>query len=144
MQMSRSFSVSRSRDEVVEALACDEAVLDLMPGGTTELVETVGDRRTTCTHYSALGREGVATFHFDTLLDGNLRFEKVCDGRVWSELRGEVVVDEEGSGARITIEMRGRTKTLVPEFAIKGPMEEQIDEMSSALAAYLDGEGGTK
>ena len=78
------------------------------------------------------------TFHFDTLLDGNLRFEKVCDGRVWDELRGEVVVEEEGDGARIEISMRGRTKTLVPEFAIKGPMEEQIDEMTRALADYLD------
>lgn len=138
MKTRREFTVSRSRDEVVEALACDDAVLDLLPGGTTELVDKQGDRRTTCTHYTALGRDGTATFHFDTLLDGNLRFEKVCDGRVWQELRGEVVVEEEGDGARIEIEMHGRTKTLVPEFAIKGPMEEQIDEMTRALADYLD------
>ena len=136
MQTKRSFTVALDRDGVVEALAGEDALLGLLPD--SQIVASSGDRRTIASHYTALGKEGVATFHFDTLMDGSLRFEKVCDGRVWRELRGELSIDDEGSGARITIEMNGRTKSLVPEFAIKGPMEEQIDEMSDALAAFLD------
>ena len=140
MKIEKSFRVDRGRDEVVEVLSTEDTLLDLFPG-ETEIVESGNDRRTTRTHYSALGREGVATFHWTTLLDGNLRFEKVCDGRIWRELRGEVMVEEQGSGSRVRIEMSGRTKSLVPEFTIKGQMEEQIAQMSRALRDRL-GQGG--
>ena len=66
-----------------------------------------------------------------------MRFEKVCDGKVWRELSGLLSVDERGSGASIQIEMAGRTKPLVPEFTIKGPMEDQIEEMAAALREIL-------
>ena len=38
---------------------------------------------------------------------------------------------------RISVELDGKTKTLVPEFTIKGPMEEQIDQMVTALKRRL-------
>jgi hypothetical protein len=37
----------------------------------------------------------------------------------------------------VTIEMTGRTKTLVPEFTIKGPMQEQLEQMSESLLRML-------
>jgi hypothetical protein len=33
--------------------------------------------------------------------------------------------------------MEGRTKSLVPEFTIKGPMRDQLDQMARALRARL-------
>ena len=138
MEMEKSFRVRLDRDAVVERL-CDDATLTRLLPGDTEIVEREGDRRTTRTHYSALGREGIATFHFDTLLDGNMRFEKVCDGRIWKRLTGSVEVDEDGSGSRIPIRMEGRTKPLVPEMAIKVPLDEQMRSMTKALREALDG-----
>jgi carbon monoxide dehydrogenase subunit G len=139
MRLTKSFQVKRARDDVVEILSRDETLIGLFPDSDTEIVERKGDRCTTRTRYRALGREGVATFHFTFLMDGNVRFEKVCDGRVWRELRGEVDVEERGAGARVSIELEGRTKALVPEFTIKGPMEEQIAQMSDALRRHLGG-----
>ena len=136
MEIKKSFRSSTSRDDAVERLCSDETLLTLLPGDT-EIAESKGDRRTTRTHYSALGREGVATFHFDYLLDGNVRFEKVCDGKVWRRLEGSVTIDEDGDGCVVTIEMEGRTKALVPEIAIKGPLEEQMETMLDALEGAL-------
>jgi len=133
MRLEKSFHVESPRDDVVEALCDDQTLIGLFPKARTEIVSSKGDTRTLRSYYEALGREGVATFEFTFLLDGNIRFEKVCDGHVWRELRGEVRVDEAPNGARIEIEMQGRTKALVPEFTIKGPMEDQIEEMSRAL-----------
>jgi carbon monoxide dehydrogenase subunit G len=138
MHLEKSFKIDMPRDEVVERLCRDDTLLRLI-GEKSEIVESEGDRRTTRTHYTALGREGTATFRFEFLMDGNLRFEKVCDGRVWNELVGRVEVEEEGKAgrSRVSVELRGRTKTLVPEFTIKGPMEEQIATMSHALQLLL-------
>ena len=136
MELTRSIQVPCSRDDAVERLAGDQLLLELLPGDT-ELVSSEGDRRTTRTRYTALGQEGVATFHFTTLMDGSLRFEKECNGRVWRELAGEVQVEESGDGAEIEISLRGRTKALVPEFTIKAPMEEQIEQMVNALEDAL-------
>ena len=80
--------------------------------------------------YRALGREGEATFHFSFLLDGGMRFEKVCDGRVWRELKGTVSFEERGEKTRVKIAMDGRTKPLVPEFAIRGQMQEQLADVT--------------
>jgi hypothetical protein len=137
VELRKSFRVALSRDEAVERLDSDETLISLLPGNT-EIVDSSGDRRTTRTRYSALGREGVATFHFTFLLDGNVRFEKVCDGNVWRRLVGSVVVDEDGDSSVVTIEMEGRTKTLVPELAIKGPLEDQMQTMVDALRGLLD------
>ena len=139
MDLSERFEVARPRDDVVELLCCDEALLELLPQGDTEIVERDGDRRTTETRYTALGMEGVATFHFTFLMDGNIRFEKVCDGRVWKRLAGLVSVEEiDDEHCEVTIELSGRTKALVPEITIRGPMEEQIQEMTAALEERLD------
>ena len=137
MELSRSFQVRCSRDEAVERLAREDLIRDLLPGDT-ELVASKGERRTTRTRYVALGVESVVTFHFTTLIDGNLRFEKECDGRVWRELRGAVEIEDDGDGARVELSLKGRTKALVPEFTIKAPMEAQIEQMVEALARFLD------
>jgi hypothetical protein len=75
-------------------------------------------------------------------MDGNVRFEKVCDGNVWRELRGELELDESGDGCVVTLRLEGSTKTLVPEFTIRGPMKEQIEEMAHALRRRIEGARG--
>ena len=138
IQMDESFESDRSRDHAVDVIAREDTLTSLFPDAKTEILERSGDRVTARTHYKALGREGTATFHFDYLMDGTVRFEKVCDGNVWKELRGEVVVDDEGDGCLVTIEMEGRTKGLVPEFTIRAPMKEQIRDMARALRRKIE------
>jgi hypothetical protein len=138
MKIDKSFEVGCNRDRAVELVADESTLTSLFPDTETEVVERQGDRITLASHYKALGREGTATFHFDFLLDGNVRFEKVCDGNVWRELRGEVTFDECGPGTRVEIRMEGRTKPLVPEFTIKGPMKDQIEAMAAALRDRLE------
>lgn len=139
MHLSREFEVERSREDVVAVIERDDTLEGLLAGGRTEIVERRGDRRTTRTRYRALGREGVATFHFDLLAGGSLRFEKVCDGRVWKSLCGDVCFEEQGpERTRVQIDMRGSTKTLVPEIAIRQPMQEQLDRMVRALRERIE------
>ena len=138
MRLEKNFDVNRSRDEAVEIVSRDETLLSLFPEGETELVARDGDRRTTRTRYTALGREGVATFHFTFLLDGNVRFEKVCDGNVWKQLRGEVSFEERGKRTRVRIELEGSTKAFVPEFTIRGPMKDQIGRMAQAVRTRIE------
>jgi carbon monoxide dehydrogenase subunit G len=133
MRLERRFRVRQPREKVIKVLDEDEALTGLFPDTDTRVVERGGDRKTTVSRYRALGREGEATFHFTFLVDGNIRFEKVCDGNVWRQLRGTLTFEEEGDGTRVSIELDGKTKTLVPEFTIKGPMQEQIDQMVKAL-----------
>jgi carbon monoxide dehydrogenase subunit G len=133
MRLEKTFDVRCPRDEAVRVLEQDQTLTSLFPDAETRIVEKQGDRKTVVSRYRALGREGEATFHFDFLMDGSVRFEKVCDGRVWRELRGEVAFEECGQGTRISIELEGRTKGFVPEFTIKGPMQEQIEQMARAL-----------
>lgn len=138
MQISRRFTVRRPRDEVVETLAREEVLVSLMPG-RTEIVSRGADEVRTRTHYTALGREGEATFDWRFRMDGSIAFDKVCDGKVWRELRGVVDIEEDGDGAVVLIEMTGRTKSFVPEFTIKGPMEDQLAEMVDAVETALAG-----
>ncbi len=134
MNLCRQFDVSRSRDEVVDRLCRDETLLELLSQGESEIVGRDGDRRTTRTSY--LGRQ--LTFHFTFLMDGDVRFEKVCDGNVWRELKGHVGVEELGDDrCRVSIELSGRTRSLVPVFTIKAPMEAQIRDMAEALEDTL-------
>lgn len=120
-------------------IACrDETLLDLFPDSATEIVARDGDRRTTRTRYQALGKEGVATFHFDFSPDSAISFEKVCDGNVWQELVGEVSFRTHGSGTKVTLRLDGRTKAFVPEFAIRGEMRKQIEQMATALRACIE------
>jgi carbon monoxide dehydrogenase subunit G len=133
MRLERRFQVKKPREKVVALIGRDETLTGLFPDTDTRVVDRSGDRRTVVSRYRALGREGEATFHFAFLEDGNVRFEKVCDGNVWRRLRGTLSFEERGSMTRISVELDGKTKTLVPEFTIKGPMEEQIDQMVTAL-----------
>ena len=138
MDLQKEFDVNRSRDAAVEVALEDDTLLGLFPDTKSEIVERKDDRRTVRSQYKALGQEGVAIFHFDTLLDGSVRFEKVCDGRVWSQLTGEVTFEEKGANTRVRIELRGRTKGLVPEFTIKGAMHDQLEQMVRALRARME------
>jgi hypothetical protein len=135
--MEKEFEVARPRAEAAALLADDAVLCDLFPDTQTEIVERKGTRRTVASHYTALGREGVATFHFDFEPSGDVRFEKVCDGRIWRELRGVVKLTERKDKTRVRIELDGRTKALVPEFTIRGPMQDQLEQMAKALKRRL-------
>jgi len=139
MHLERRFQIKQPREKVIELIEKDETLIGLFPDTDTSVVDRSGDRKTTVSRYRALGREGEATFHFTFLVDGNVRFEKVCDGNVWRSLRGTLTFEERGDATRISIELDGKTKTLVPEFTIKGPMQEQIDQMVSALKRRIKG-----
>jgi hypothetical protein len=137
MHLKESLRVERARDDVVEKLCRDETLLALIPG-ETEIVDRGSDQVTTRTRYRALGQEGAATFDWRFLMDGSIAFSKICDGRVWRELDGSVTVEEEGEGAvRVEVEMKGRTRPLIPELTIRGPMTEQMSAMLDALARLL-------
>jgi carbon monoxide dehydrogenase subunit G len=137
MHLEKQFDVKTARADVAAVLAEDSTLVDLFPEQETQIVARKGNRRTTRTRYRALGREGTATFHFDAEGDGSVRFEKVCDGRVWRELTGSVTLEARAQGTRVKIEMEGRTKMLVPEFAVRGEMQEQIEQMAKALRRKL-------
>jgi carbon monoxide dehydrogenase subunit G len=141
VRLQKHFDVKRERDAAVAATASEAAVVTLFPEAQTEVVAREGDCITVRTHYNALGREGDATFHFTFLLDGDVAFEKVCDGNIWSRLKGTVGFEERGSGTRVTIELDGATRALVPEFTIRGPMKQQIEQMATALRERIETEG---
>jgi hypothetical protein len=137
VRLEKNFEVDRSADFASRVASRDETLIRLFADAKTEVVEREGNRRTTQTHYNALGREGVATFHFYFLPDGHISFEKVCDGKVWQELSGTVSFEKRGSGTQVTLKMVGRTKALVPEFAIRAPMRDQIEQMASSLRTCI-------
>lgn len=138
MRLEKSFEVDRPPKFASRIASLDETLLSLFTDSETEIVERDGNRRTTRTRYNALGREGVATFHFHTLSDGRISFEKVCDGNIWQELSGTVLFEKRGGGTQVTLKMIGRTKALVPEFAIRSPMRDQIEQMASSLRACIE------
>jgi hypothetical protein len=138
MRLRKEFVVARPREVAVEIAARDETLVGLFPDAKTAIVEKKGTRRTAVSRYRALGREGEATFHFDSLPDGNVAFGKVCDGRVWKRLEGTLRFEESGDATRVTIAMEGATKGFVPEFTIKGPMQEQLDQMATALRERIE------
>jgi carbon monoxide dehydrogenase subunit G len=137
VRIEKEFDVARPRAEAAALLAADEVLCELFPDTRTEIVGRKGRRKTVASHYTALGREGTATFHFDYAPDGGVQFEKVCDGRVWKELRGAVTLTERKDKTRVRIELEGRTKALVPEFTIRGPMQDQLEQMAKALRRRL-------
>lgn len=137
MHIEKEFDVTQQPQAAYRAVARDETLLTLFPETRTEIVDRDGDRRTVRSHYTALGQEGTATFHFTFVPEGEVRFEKVCDGRVWRELKGTVSFHSRGKKTRVRIEMDGCTKALVPEFTIKGAMKDQIDQMARALREQL-------
>lgn len=139
MHLEKEFEVGQPPESVYRHVASDETLLTLFPDTQTEIVESRGDRRTLRSHYRALGQEGTATFHFTFVPEDAVRFEKVCDGRMWRELRGTVSFRSRGDGTRVRIELDGRTKSLVPEFTIKGAMKDQLEQMARVLRRRLEG-----
>jgi hypothetical protein len=137
MRLEKEFEVDRSRESVVEIVASEDTLAGFFPDSETEIVSRKGNRTTTRTHYVAMGRPGTATFHFTYLSDGDVEFEKVCDGKVWRELRGTLSFGEIGSRTQIRIAMEGRTQALIPEFTIKGAMRDQISQIARALDERL-------
>lgn len=137
MHLEKEFDVDSAPDAAWRRVASDEALLTLFPETRTELVASEGDRRTLRSHYTALGQQGTATFHFTFVPEDCVRFEKVCDGRVWRELKGTVTFRARGRKTRVRLQMDGRTKPLVPEFTIKGAMKDQIEQMARALRGRL-------
>lgn len=141
MHLERQFDVKQSREAAVAQVAQDETLLTLFPDSKSEIVDRRGPRRTVRSHYRALGQQGTVTFHFDFLPEGTVCFEKVCDGRMWRELKGVVSFQERGRETRVRIEMDGRTKPFVPEFTIRGAMQDQIKRMASALRRRIERAG---
>ena len=139
MHLEKQFDVKQTPADAIARVAQDETLLNLFPDTQTEIVESRGNRRTLRSHYRALGQQGTATFHFEFDPNGEICFEKVCDGRVWRELKGVVSFTARGKGTRVRIVMDGRTKALVPEFTIRGAMQEQIEQMATALRKRLVG-----
>jgi hypothetical protein len=112
--------------------------VSLFEGAQTEVVKRAGNQLTTHSKFRALGRDSNATFHFTFGADGNVRFEKVCDGRIWKKLEGRITFEERGARTRVRFEMDGATKGFVPEFTIKLPLEQQLDGMARALRARIE------
>ena len=68
-----------------------------------------------------------------------LRFEKICDGRVWRSLDGEIRLSPVNDATtRVQIAMEGSTRALVPEFTIRAPMQSQLAQMTKALRERLE------
>ncbi len=139
MKLEKSFDVRCARDAAVAAVADEETLLELFPDAKCEIVSRQPGCTTVRTHYRVLGQDGTATFHFHFEPRGGLRFEKVCDGRVWRQLEGAVSFAARGARTRVRIEMEGRTKPFVPELAIRSPLRDQLDKMASALRERLEG-----
>jgi len=140
VHLEKEFDVRQTREAATAIAGRDETLISLFPEAETEIVARDGNRRTAASHYTALGRSGTATFHFTTLDDGDLAFEKVCDGNVWRELKGRLSFRERGERTRVRLTLDGRTKPLIPEFTIKGTMSDQIEEMAAALRERLERE----
>lgn len=138
MELTSSFDVEKPADVVARIAAQDETLTHLFEGAKTEIIEREGNQRTVRTHYTALGRDGVATFHFLFSDEGSIQFEKVCDGNVWRKLEGLVSFSELEDGTRVTLHLNGSTKTLVPEIAIRGQMQDQLEQMTDALRKRIE------
>lgn len=138
MRLTKEFEVARPRADAAAVLADEQTILALFAGATTEIVKRDGQKLTTHSKFRALGRDSDATFHFTFGADGNVRFEKVCDGNIWKKLAGRITFEERGAKTRVRFEMDGATKGFVPEFTIKLPLEQQLDGMARALRTRIE------
>jgi hypothetical protein len=138
MRLTRDFEVARARADAAAVLADERTIVSLFDGAKTEVVKREGAKLTTHSTFRALGRDSDATFHFTFAPDGNVRFEKVCDGNVWKKLEGRITFEERGARTRVRFELDGATKAFVPEFTIKLPLEQQIDGMARVLRTKLE------
>ncbi len=137
MKIDQEFLVGRSRDEVARSLDRDETFAALFPDTS---VRSLGEHaRETQTPYPGPGRARDIRFVFRTASDGNVRFEKICDGNIWRSLEGEVRLEPvDDRMTRVVLTMEGRTRAFVPELTIRAPMREQIGQMAKALRSILE------
>ncbi|MEE9281542.1 MAG: hypothetical protein V3V67_15325 [Myxococcota bacterium] len=138
MHFEREFTVRRSRAEVAALLDCDETIESLLPNTT---ISTREDGTREARTPSPLRQSRDTRFVFHGHADGGgLRFEKICDGNIWRSLDGEVRLEGiQGDLTRVQLRMEGRTRALVPELTIRGPMRDRIEQMTKALRARLEG-----
>lgn len=137
MMLQEEFLVARPRERVATDLDDDRTIEKLFPD--TVLEHTVEGARETRTPYTALGQTRDVRFVFQTLPDGNIRFDKICDGNVWRALSGRVEVEAVDAGTtRVIITMEGRTRAFVPEVTIRAPMREQMRQMARSLRDQLE------
>jgi len=130
------FVVRRGKPALFEVLASDATITQLFPD--TEIVSSADGRRETQTRVSALGAETTVRFVFRDAPDG-LRFEKICDGRVWRSLEGAIrLLPVNDATTRVQISLEGATRALVPEFTIRAPMKDQLQQMTRALRERLE------
>jgi hypothetical protein len=136
VRFENEFVVRRAKPELAQILAADATVTQLFP--ETEIVSSRAGTRETRTRVSALGTESIVRFVFKTV-DGGLTFSKICDGRVWRSLEGAVrLTPVNDATTRVQIEMEGTTRALVPEFTIRAPMKDQLQQMTRALRERLE------
>jgi carbon monoxide dehydrogenase subunit G len=137
MKFENEFVVRRPLAACASVLESDATITSLFPD--TQIVSSEGGVRETRTRVSALGAETTVRFKFKSRPDGGMRFEKICDGRVWRSLEGNIslaAVNPETT--RVLIALDGSTRALVPEFTIKAPMKEQMQQMTRALRARME------
>ena len=138
MKFEKEFAVGRPRNDVARDLDDDRTFETLFPD--TRVTQKSERRRETSTPFRTLGQSREIRFVFETLPDGNIRFEKICDGNVWRSLKGEVRLEEQDAAhTRVVLWMEGRTRRFVPEITIGLPMREQIEQMARALRTRLEG-----
>lgn len=138
MRLTKEFEVARPRAEAAAVLADETTITSLFSGAQTEIVKRAAGKLTTHSKFRALGRDSDATFHFTYASDGNVRFEKVCDGNVWKKLEGKITFEARGAKTRVRFEMEGATKGFLPEFTIKLPLEQQLEDMARALRGRIE------
>lgn len=137
MKFENEFVVRRPLAACASVLESDATITLLFPD--TEIVSNEGGVRETRTRVSALGAESIVRFKFKARPDGGMRFEKICDGKIWRALEGNIsLAAVNDATTRVVIAMEGSTRALVPEFTIKGPMKDQLQQMTRALRARMD------
>jgi len=137
MKIDQEFVVGRRREEVVESLDRDDTFAALFPD--TRVRSLGPHERETLTPYPGPGRARDIRFVFHSGTDGNVHFEKVCDGNIWRSLEGEVRIEGvDERMTRVVLTMEGRTRAFVPELTIRAPMREQIGQMAKALRTILE------
>ena len=137
VKFENEFVVRRGKADIAAVLASDETVTQLFPN--TEIVSNQGGARETKTRVSALGTESIVRFVFKAAADGGLTFSKICDGKVWRSLEGAIRLSPvNDSTTRVQLEMEGSTRALVPEFTIRTPMKDQLQQMTRALRERLE------
>jgi len=137
MKFENEFVVRRPLAACASVLESDATITSLFPD--TEIVSNTGGVRETRTRVSALGTESIVRFKFKSRPDGGMRFEKICDGKIWRSLEGNIsLAAVGGETTRVLIALDGSTRALVPEFTIKAPMKDQLAQMTRALRARME------